>query len=49
MKQSRSMNLDRSHNRELINKTNRLVEASFIVHMLYKHMYQSHISLQFYY
>jgi len=26
----------RPHNRELINKTSRLAEASFIVHMLYK-------------
>ena len=29
----------RPHNRELINKTSRLVEASFIVRMLYKDIY----------
>ena len=29
----------RPHNRELVNKTSRLVESSFIVRMLYKDIY----------
>jgi len=29
----------RRHNRELINKTSRLVDSDFIIRMLYKDMY----------